>query len=424
MISLFVRQSTPPPHSYSFMLSAVVHCIVIFAVSTAVTYSPPVVITSFRNPELRNFYIDSQLIFNRSSLKASQPNSRKPSDASPSDEKHPSSSPFEAQTSLPQEHADVARVQIQPVMVPRLEVNQEVALVSLMIWSAPDSHNNMIHAPSPSAPVDAEVTPVLLTTPLQKAELAQMALTARDMDSRTPTIVPSTTSPIAVHASTDDHTAPEMASLSDERSASARIMTLSNALSPKGEVAVLQANIDAGPGAQSKNSSASTRLAGGSGSGAGVDNQPSLRKLTLPKDGKFGMVVVGASLEELYPSTASVWKGKIVYTVYLNVGMGSKWVLQYARLSEDAQSELKQSHLEAPWPIDLVIPNMQNVSFAGPLIIHGELRKDGTLAQLSVASPLNFNWSDFVLNALRQWHFRPAQEDGQPAPLEILLIVP
>jgi len=54
------------------------------------------------------------------------------------------------------------------------------------------------------------------------------------------------------------------------------------------------------------------------------------RAITLPKDGKFGVVVVGSSLAEEFPETVHLWTGRMAYTVYLRVGVGKNWILQYS----------------------------------------------------------------------------------------------
>ena len=59
----------------------------------------------------------------------------------------------------------------------------------------------------------------------------------------------------------------------------------------------------------------------GSGAGSGTDDGPTTVQFKLPKDGQFGAVVVGASLEAKYPEMSGVWNDRIAYTVYLHVGL-------------------------------------------------------------------------------------------------------
>jgi hypothetical protein len=41
-----------------------------------------------------------------------------------------------------------------------------------------------------------------------------------------------------------------------------------------------------------------------------------------------------------------------------------------------------------------------------------------------VVFPPQFEQAQFVLDALKQWEFRPAMQDGQAAKVEVALIVP
>jgi hypothetical protein len=57
-------------------------------------------------------------------------------------------------------------------------------------------------------------------------------------------------------------------------------------------------------------------------------------------------------------------------------------------------------------------------------MIHGFVNQSGRFETLSVLFPEAFPKAQFVLAALQQWQFRPASQDGQPARVEVLLIIP
>jgi hypothetical protein len=61
---------------------------------------------------------------------------------------------------------------------------------------------------------------------------------------------------------------------------------------------------------------------------------------------------------------------------------------------------------------------------ADVIMVHGFIDESGRFQGLSVAFPPAFPHAQFVLDALRQWQFRPAAQDGQPIKVEVLLIVP
>jgi hypothetical protein len=162
------------------------------------------------------------------------------------------------------------------------------------------------------------------------------------------------------------------------------------------------------------------------GAGSGSGNQPSAVHISLPKDGQFGVVVVGSSIEDKYPETAELWSGRMASTVYLRVGLPKSWILQYAlpRLV-DAASAGSGGPLEAPWPYEIVRPNLDPGDMdADALILHGFVNKDGHFEKLEVVFPVGFAQAPMVLNVLNQWHFRPARQNGIFTASEVLLIIP
>ncbi len=164
----------------------------------------------------------------------------------------------------------------------------------------------------------------------------------------------------------------------------------------------------------------------GADEGSNSGDQPTTHHIALPKDGQFGSVVVGVSLSDKYPESAQVWGGRMAYTVYLHVGQAKSWILQYSlpRAAEAAQGG-SLSHLDAPWPYDLIVPAITPGTLdADALMVHGFVTSAGRFETLTVVFPTDFPQSQFVLEALKQWQFRPATQGGQIAKVEVLLIIP
>lgn len=158
-----------------------------------------------------------------------------------------------------------------------------------------------------------------------------------------------------------------------------------------------------------------------------ANEQPlSTEHVALPKDGRFGVVAVGISLEEEYPQAADIWADRVAYTAYLHVGLRKTWILQYsATPAMDMAGAGQVQRLDAPWPYDILRPNLPSRdAHAGALMVHGVLNQAGRLESLAVASPNRFRYASFVLRALSQWQFRPAVANGQATPVEVLLIIP
>ena len=111
---------------------------------------------------------------------------------------------------------------------------------------------------------------------------------------------------------------------------------------------------------------------------------------------------------------------------YLRVGLPKSWIFQYAlpRLA-DAAAAGGSGRLEAPWPYEIVRPNLDLADMdVGALILHGFVDRDGHFEKLQMVFPAQFLQTPMILNVLNQWQFRPAKQNGQMTPVEVLLIIP
>jgi hypothetical protein len=156
------------------------------------------------------------------------------------------------------------------------------------------------------------------------------------------------------------------------------------------------------------------------------ESYPPTSHFVLPKDGQFGAVVVGATMKEEYPEVPGMWGGRLAYTVYLHVGLEKSWILQYSiPRAVDAEAGGNAPRLEAPWPYDIVRPNLAAGAInADALMVHGFVNEAGHFESLAVAFPPEFLQAQYVLGALSQWQFRPAAQNGRPAKVEVVLIIP
>ena len=161
------------------------------------------------------------------------------------------------------------------------------------------------------------------------------------------------------------------------------------------------------------------------GAGAGSAGEGSVARITLPKNGQFGVVVVGSTLDEQFPETAEIWKGRLAYSVYLKVGMAKSWILQYSVPRSVDSANAGSARLEAPWPFYIVRPNLDmSEADADAVMVHGFVNEKGHFEALEVVFPIGFAQEQLVLSSLRQWQFRPGTQDGQIAKLEVLVIIP
>jgi hypothetical protein len=377
---------------------------------------------------------------------------------------------------------------VQPDLPKNVVIPDKTPIPLVALWSAMKVPTPKIVPPLPRTPSIAVVQPSI-ETPIAEEKLADLKLSSTAVKTPLPMPPPSTTSPIVVHGPEDTKKVPETSSKQAETPTPARVLSLSDVRVPDGKVAVPAANQSAKspPGAMVPGVLKSTALNGNgdaqgktgqTGSGKATGDHPNAKgensgaektaaagihsgdptaapgqvaaqtgtvardadgsafgqdasiiskavHLSLPKDGQFGAVIVGGSIEERYPETAELWSGRLASTVYLHVGLSKSWILQYAlpRLAPAALAG--GGHVESPWPFEIVRPNLDTANLdSDALILHGFVNKDGKFEKLEVVFPPQFTQAQMVVKVLNQWQFRPAKQDGNYIPVEILLIIP
>jgi hypothetical protein len=374
---------------------------------------------------------------------------------------------------------------LQTLMQPDLRkaqtLAQETPVPQVVLWSPSKTPVVKIVAPLPAKPPTAAVKPTL-QSPNPEVNLADIEISSATQPSLKQLIVPSTTTPIVVHGPPQPPTTPATVSQPSAKPTPAAVVSLSDLKMKNGtvtlpavnEVAAVTPSTDLpmtpGPAktssASGSGSTAANAAAIGTGTGksagphagespvnpanapaagggskftivgagqapaavpsAGQGDQPTATAISLPKDGQFGAVIVGASLQDQYPEISDVWRGRMAYTVYLHVGLEKSWILQYSLpRAAEAEDAGTVARLDAPWPYSIVRPNLVPGSIdADALMIHGFVNIAGRFETLSVVFPAQFPQAQFILESLQHWQFRPASENGQIAKVEVLLIIP
>jgi hypothetical protein len=363
---------------------------------------------------------------------------------------------------------------------PQNLITQEIALPQVLVWSSRDIKLKEIVPPSQQPIAEIEVRPSL-DPPIQELRVADLKISPSPFDTKAPSPAPSTTSPVSAKTPQQAQRVPETTSKDSRPATPASVISLSNiqlqegtaalpmvsevapapftgsltAGQPKslsqtghGKTASNQDGENAGPasgdrtgagvqpgsgdqpgGASVANGSAGRSAASGLPHGetgtAADTNQHQVTHITLPKDGKFGVVVVGSSLTEDYPETVHLWSGRLAYSVYLHVGSAKNWILQYSLLRlQGTGSANGASRPDAPWPYDITRPSIDADSNSDAIMVHGFVNTAGRFEQLAVIFPTELAETKFLLHALQQWQFRPAMQNGQATAVEVLLIIP
>ena len=156
----------------------------------------------------------------------------------------------------------------------------------------------------------------------------------------------------------------------------------------------------------------------------GAENQgvPGVTRIVQPANGKFAVVIQGSPDSTRYRESAGILGGKVVYTVYLRVGMRRNWILQY-NTPRDETSVIGGDSIEAPWPLVMMRPDQIGAQ-STYVLVHGRVTAAGEFDQLSTVFPTDFAEKDLLLKSLKLWKFRPASRDGQAVTVEVLLIIP
>lgn len=381
-------------------------------------------------------------------------------------------------------HAPIApQTILQPDLKIAAMLDHEIPLPKVVTWASNKVVVKKIETPKLEKPPSVDVKPQV-DIPNQEVKLADIPLSSTNNLSMHPLVQASNTTPMVVQKpSAQIDVTPVSTSQSQLQPTPTAVMSLSDITVKDANVALPAVNQAArgdvsgtlsaantkpkpGPGSENAPQSATGNgtsktngthpgtgtgnsgvpLAGGgrsqqpgggnnglsngsgqtSGNGTGDDDRLSATKIALPPLGRFGAVVTGTSLEDQYPEMGTVWHARMAYTVYLHVGLAKSWILQYALpRTADAVSAGSIGQLDAPWPFNIVRPNLAAGSIeSDALMVHGYVNTAGRFENLAVVFPPAFPLTDFVLRSLSQWQFRPAAQDGKPVRIEVLLVIP
>jgi hypothetical protein len=471
-ISLFAEASVyPSPRGpSSFVVSTLVHGAALGMLSYGILYNP---------------IIDDQIVTERYTLRhlelhtsGLQEESGEDGFAHPGPRLTPRTQSTEDQnnaqtTAIRQVPSGAAGHQtlVQPDFHWHFALSEETPVSTIVTWAPELAASPKIVPPLLDKRTAADRKPSL-EAPNEESNLADLSVTATDLAPRSQAISPGTTSPVVVHAVELLQLAPATISNSNEQPTPATVLSLSDVRIPEGAVTI--------PPVDETQSSASSNALGHGEAKMATSSVESSRSnwvaamatghqavnsgekpdgtamharqigttkvatareseaetfaaeedrtyhFTVPKNGQFGVVVVGTSLADEYPETLQVWNDRVAYTAYLHVGLSKNWILQYSlvRAAESAAGGTI-ARLEAPWPFDIVRPNLLSHDLnADALMVHGFLNQAGRFESLTIAFPAQYGRAAFVLHSLQQWQFRPARQYGRATTVEVLLIIP
>jgi hypothetical protein len=174
---------------------------------------------------------------------------------------------------------------------------------------------------------------------------------------------------------------------------------------------------------------------GGGGAGGGIGVNVERSPIKLPPQTAYGMTISstadsGGGLPDL-----GVFAHEKVYTVFLDMRSMSSdrnpsWTLQYARLRSAAENDAGSSSegITPPFPLAKELPRLNpeliRTYLRNVIVVFAVIDTEGKLQRVSVLQTPDGRFNPPILAALTRWRFQPAQRNGQPLTLKVLIGIP
>jgi len=177
---------------------------------------------------------------------------------------------------------------------------------------------------------------------------------------------------------------------------------------------------------------------GASGGSGGISISVQRTPVKLPPQTAYGMTITstadsGGGLPDL-----GVFAHEKVYTVYLDMRgttaeHAPSWTLQYARLRSAAEvaaaaTNPVQEGLAPPFPLTKEIPKLNSelirTYLRNVIVVYAVMDTQGKLQRLSVRQTPDARFNAGILAALTHWSFQPAELNGEPVALKVLIGIP
>jgi len=451
-ISLFSAQPELDKRPYSFLFSMVAHTTVIALIFFGILAAPKV----------KHVAISERYAIRHLDLQSLDPEVERAAASAikdpslhPKDITLPKGGTPDPQPELMRQVVEAPKAKqtlVQPDIPKPLKIPVDLPLPTVVIWNTAKVEVRTIVAPKPQPPPVANMKSII-QRPNNSLRLADIAIRPTDIPMPKQPILSSTTSPVIVAGPKPTPPSSMSTAAGSAQQATGTVISLSDKSMANGQLNLPPVNQSAASnssGAMAPGKATDASHAGhgnpaggqsgtggkqGSGSagesrdgaenGRGLGGRSLTTHIARPKEGQFGAVVVGSALRDRYPEIADVWSGRVAYTVYLPVGLAKNWILQFSLSHAESAAAGTTTHVEAPWPYSIVRPNIEPGAIdADALMVHGFVNQAGRFEALTVAFPPDFAQKQFVLNALAQWQFRPAMQNGQNVKVEVLLIIP
>jgi hypothetical protein len=173
---------------------------------------------------------------------------------------------------------------------------------------------------------------------------------------------------------------------------------------------------------------------GGAGAGGGISVDVQRSAIKIPPQTAYGMTVSSTADSGGGLPDVGAFAHEKVYTVYLDMrentaGHAPSWTLQYARLRSAAEGAASPAEaLTPPFPLTKVMPKLNSelirIYLRNVIVVYAVMDTQGDLQRLSVRQSPDQRLNPSILAALAHWKFQPAELNGHPVPLKILIGIP
>ncbi len=167
------------------------------------------------------------------------------------------------------------------------------------------------------------------------------------------------------------------------------------------------------------------------GEGSGTNDAPAY---TIAPQASYGMTVVATASSGGGLPDYGVFNDERAFTVYIPMRRTPEdedptWTLQYSLLKNEPSNTAGDQPVLAPSPVMREWPKVPadlEKKYAGQqqVVIYAEVDQDGKVTHISVKETPDSRVSNAIVEAVGKWVFRPAQFNGQPVAVKVLLGIP
>jgi protein TonB len=103
---------------------------------------------------------------------------------------------------------------------------------------------------------------------------------------------------------------------------------------------------------------------------------------------------------------------------------GGSWIIRFAELNEKKEAgslvaPVATQKVDPAYPIELMRQNVQ-----GTVTLYAVIHADGSVGEVKVLNSVDERLDEYARSALSHWRFHPATRDGNPVPIEAVVMIP